>query len=94
MSREKLENWLKLEGFLEKPCGGDNVDDSGNGFGINWPSLRFQATIQVTILGVSKSRDSGFRENLWRGKPFNTAVQFLEGQLGCKLLVSELTRID
>jgi hypothetical protein len=35
MSREKLENWLKLEGFLEKPCGGDNVDDSGNGFGIN-----------------------------------------------------------
>jgi hypothetical protein len=35
MSREKLENWLKLEGFLEKLCGGDNVDDSGNGFGIN-----------------------------------------------------------
>ena len=35
MSREKLDNWLKLEGFLEKLCGGDNFDDSGNGFGIN-----------------------------------------------------------
>lgn len=36
MSREKLENWVKLEGFLEKLCGGDNFDDSGNGFGMFW----------------------------------------------------------
>ena len=66
MSREKLENWLKLDGFLENLCGGDNFDDSGNGFGINGPTLRFQATIKVTIVGVSKSQDSVKTWVVWR----------------------------